>query len=246
MQTKRSQFPKPLSQQTSITMPVTSDAVKYNETLKSHSEDPKPNFNTPKSNDHATMYHSDSPSSSLVEDDDHQYSSKKASCSSSGNSLSVFESTSINDDHRYSNDLLTTSSTHQHSNSRTSSSDSSFVADIIEIDKYHLDESEETLSKTPASTDKSNTEEHSYNNHHQKNTHQLNNKKKNQFKKRSLGAKEPSKEKGRLNTFSKVNSMKDSTQRPNKKKVTAIVPGESLSTRQSSSGQSSMDNDVKL
>ena len=65
-------------------------------------------------------------------------------------------------------------------------------------------------------------------------------------KKRSLGAKEPSKEKGRLNTFSKVNSMKDSTQRPNKKKVTAIVPGESLSTRQSSSGQSSMDNDVKL
>jgi hypothetical protein len=48
----------------------------------------------------------------------------------------------------------------------TSSSDSSFVADIIEIDKYHLDESEETLSKTPASTNKSNTEEHSYNNHH--------------------------------------------------------------------------------
>jgi len=59
-----------------------------------------------------------------------------------------------------------TRSTHQHNNSMTSSSDSSFVADIIEIDKYHLDESEETLSKTPASTNKSNTEEHSYNNHH--------------------------------------------------------------------------------
>jgi hypothetical protein len=230
MLTRRSKFRRSQIQLTTMTMPVTKSAVNYNDALKSHTEDPRTNFNTPKSNDNAT-YHSDSQSSSLVEDDDNHCSSKKPNCSSSGNSSSVFGGTSRND-HRYSNYLLT-SSTPQHRSRTSSNSDSSIVAEIIEIDKsYYLDENEETISKTPTSTDKSNTEEHGYNNLHQK------------IKKRPLGAKGPSKEKG-LNTFSKVNGMQDSTQRPNKKKkVTAIVPGESLSKSQSSSSRSSTDNDT--